>query len=228
MNQLNAVEWSQEFERMVEKYSQGNYSRDLDLARHKFFEKIGRAHENQNSIYDSVSQNFLEYFLFHHLLEGHEKPPIVVEYELSGETDWLRQVMFHRWSLFEVLDINKSCIELKDLLFSQIRTLDRQSSADWISSWRPEKHQIVQARLFPLKEVFEPETYSCSYVWLHYSSESEELKKLCEKRSQIWSDHLDLLKSLMEVHIRSLSLSEQMSAMRTKNFFYQELYKRYA
>jgi len=228
MRRFSVQEWNQEFEKMVEKYSVEPFSYDLDLARKMFFERIGRAHENQASIYDSVSQSFLEFYLFDYPLSQYGRPAVIVENDLNGTSDWLRQTIFHRWSLFEVMDIDPEKIVLKDLLFRQLRFLDRSASSEWISSWKPEKSQIVQARLFPLESQVVPKTYSCSYIWLHSSTEANELKKIGEKLSMRWEQHTEFLKRLMEAHIRSLSLSEQMTAMRTKNFFYQELYKKYA
>lgn|GEM_PF-3692056 len=221
--------WAQFFDQLVQFFSTGDYKDEILKAKEIFFEKLGRSHELQESYYESVSQSFLEWYIYDYHLSKHEKSPAIVFLSLKmgreEERELLKKTLFHHWSLFRVEEFSKDVIVLEDLLFRHKRTLRVDSKAAHFSAWKVKKNQIIQARLFCAEEAGH---FWVTHLWLHPESEYKLLKVLCQNLIGKWGLHREFLRHCLECLVRSFGLQDQMAAVRAQNWIYQELKKRYA
>lgn len=220
-------QWLDHFNAVVEVFSKGEFEEEILAAKKEFFSKIGHSHEWKEGLFESSSLCFQEYYIFNRPLRNRAKPPAIVFVEMEMGEDstrqWLQKNLFHAWSLFEVLKIEKDQVLVYDLLWQRPCRLLRSYSPSLFQSWRAEKNQIVQARLFEA----ESGCFYMTHFWLHPETERELLKKICDRQKQHWSMHEEFLFSCQESLLRSLAISDQIRAAEIKNFFYQEL-NRYA
>lgn len=221
--------WTESYDDALKFASQGVLERELLQAKEVFFAKLGRAHEMREEIYETASQSFLEWYIFEHSTKLFGKRPAVVYLTLSlgspADLKAVEKALFDHWSLYEVLSISKSRVVLKDLLFGQKREVVNDSEASEFRLWKVKVGQVIQARLFELEQ---KPLYFFSHIWLHPSPEDEILKKICQKRSKMWSRHHDFLLACFEAAVRSYGLQKQLRASQSNNWIYQDLWKRYA
>lgn len=222
--------WEKFFEEVLTIFSTGAHQNDLLAAKGIFFKKLGRSHEIRADYYEAVSQSFLEWYIFDYLCRDCAKTPAVVflvrKYGSEEQRRQLYQALFHHWSLYKVDSMAESGVMLQDLLFGRKRFLC--SNEMDFRLWKVKKDQIIQARLFQAKHDSKDSEYFATHVWLHPETEYDLLEKLCGKLLPKWGLHREFLKDCLESLIRSLALRDQMVAMRSKNWIYQELWKRYA
>jgi len=223
------LEWTEFFQKLLEVFSKGRYERELLRAKGIFFEKLGRSHEIRQEYYDSVSQSFLEWYIFDYRLEASAKTPavafVVNRMGSDEEVEKLDSALFHHWSLFEVEKQTAVEVVLKDLLVGKSRKLIYQESDPSFRLWKVEPGQIVQARLFELPE---GDHHFATHVWLHGDSERESIMKVVENYRPRWGLHREMLRHSLECLVRSLGLREQMVAVSNRNWIYQDFVKRHA
>jgi len=223
------AEWTEFFQKLLEVFSKGRYERELLRAKGIFFEKLGRSHEIRQEYYDSVSQSFLEWYIFDYRLEVSSKTPAVMfvvnRMGSPDEVQKLESALFHHWSLFEVEKQTADEVLLKDLLIGKSRKLIYQNSDPSFRLWKVEPGQIVQARLFELPEA---DQHFATHVWLHGDSERESLMKVVDNYRPQWGLHREMLRHALECLVRSLGLREQMVAVSNRNWIYQDFVKRHA
>ena len=220
--------WSELFDELVKIFSSGEYEQEVIEARNVFFDKLGRSHEMKEDFFEAVSQSFLEWYIFNYSLSSHQKTPAIVFVGLGWGEDWqrdlLHQYLFQHWSIFEVVQRLSDEIHLQDLLFEQSRRLRYKKDDETRLLWKVQPGQIIQARLFPNEKGL----LWTSHIWLHPESEKSRLKGMCSNLSKDWSLHHGFLRESFECLLRTLSLQDQLAAVRTQNFIYVELTKKYA
>lgn len=220
------ADWAERFESMVDFFSQGEFEKELLRAKNFFFSKLGRSHEMQESFYNAVSQSFLEWYLFDYRLAGRLKTPAVTFLSLQmgseAQRSWVRENLFHHYSIFRVLSLEPNRVVVEDLLFSQKRFLIYDRSWNLYQSWKVQSQQLVQARLYPVPET---DLSYASHVWLHLESEDKALTDLCKRLASQWGLHRDVLREALECLIRSYDLSDQLAAVRSQNWVFRDFYK---
>jgi len=223
------LEWTDFFQKLLEVFSRGLYERELLRAKGIFFEKLGRSHEIRQEYYDSVSQSFLEWYIFDYRLEVSAKTPavafVVNRMGTPEEVEKLESALFHHWSLFEVEKKIGNEIFLKDLLIGKARKLIYEDNDPSFRLWKVEPGQIVQARLFELPD---GDRHFATHVWLHGDSERESVMKVVADFRPAWGLHREMLRHALECLVRSLGLREQMVAVSNRNWIYQDFVKRHA
>lgn len=225
--------WIELFERVLPQISQAEFSESLLKAKEAFFAKLGRSHERNEDRYESVSQSFLEWYIFDFLTPQFQKSPasifLVREMGQREERDLIREGLFHTWSLFEVEELRDQHVVLNDLLLPHKKRSARKllyDPQDPVSrSWRVKPKQIIQARLFPSSQQgFD----ICSHFWLHAETELQTLREICQRYEKKWAYQETFLRECLDCLIRSMSLQDQMQASRSANWIYRELGKKYA
>lgn len=222
-------EWLNAWESLLSFASKGPFSKEILKAKEIFFSKLGRAHEISENLYEISSHSFLEWYLFHYITKAFNKTPAVTYITLALDSEIYLQTiersLFHHWSLFEVAAVGKSDIILNDLLFSKQRRLLLNPSWPEYKVWKVKAGQIIQARLFHYAS---GEASFLTHLWIHPHSETELLKKICQKRAQLWTLHEDFLLSSFETAVRTHEIEGQLKVSRASNWNYRELMKKYA
>lgn len=227
---LSQADWPEVFDSLVDYFSKNKFESDLLMAKDIFFEKLGRRFEFREDFYESVSQSFLEWYIFNFRLPAQNKTPIItylMTVEMSAaKRELLEKMLFQHWSLFEVKDFSDKHLILTDLLFSKERSIEIDSDSFLWKSWKIKKYQLVQARLFP--SLSTKGFYFLTGYWIHPVTEAKILKDLCAAREPIWQSHESFMKSCFDCLLRTMSLQDQMKATQSQNWLYQELGKQYA
>jgi hypothetical protein len=223
------ADWPDFFQSLLDRFSKGKYEAELLRAKTIFFEKLGRSHEIRQEYFDSVSQSFLEWYIFDYVLLNSKKTPAVtfVTNQLGEdhEIERLRQALFHHWSLFEVIKHEGDQVELKDLLVGVHRKLLYENSDPSFRLWKVQSGQLVQARLFRLPS---SGVHFATHVWLHGDGEKANLQQVIDQYRPLWGLHREMLRQALECLVRSLGLRDQMMAVSNKNWIYQDFVKRHA
>lgn len=226
--------WTELFERMLVELSSGDFEVTLSQAKEKFFEKLGRSHEKQEDRYESVSQTFLEWYLFDYPIVHLEKPPALVyltrEMGSSADRRELKEALRQTWSLFEVLEAKPGAVILQDLLWPVKRTIFYETQDPVCRVWKVQPKQVIQARLFPSRQ---EGLWVYSHLWLHAQTEVEVLKQVCRAYGSSdyrpsWDLPPNFLRECLECLLKSLVVQDQMRAAHSSNWVYRELSKKYA
>ncbi len=224
-----SAEWPDFFQMLLEMFSKGIYEKELLRAKSIFFEKLGRSHEMRQEYYDSVSQSFLEWYIFDYALEISNKTPAVSfvmnKMGTEHEIERARHALFHHWSFFEVKKMQGSEVVLEDLLVGKKRSLYYNATDVGFRLWKVEPEQIIQARLFRLPK---KDLHFATHVWLHGASEREHLMEVVNHYRPKWGLHREMLRQALECLVRSLAMREQMVAVSNRNWIYQDFVKRHA
>lgn len=223
------ADWPDFFQSLLDRFSSGPYEGELLAAKSIFFEKLGRSHEIRQEYFDSVSQSFLEWYIFDYVLTKSQKTPavtfVVNRMGDEFEVERLRHALFHHWSLFEVVKTSSDRIDLKDLLVGVDRQIVYSTHDPSFRLWKVESGQIIQARLFRLPS---RGLHFATHVWLHGAQEKENLLQVVEAYRPRWGLHREMLRQALECLIRSLGLRDQMMAVSNRNWIYQDFVKKHA
>lgn len=222
-------EWEALFQYLLELFSRPPFEQELLRAKGIFFEKLGRSHEMREEYFDSVSQSFLEWYIFDYQMLSRRKSPavtfVVNDWGSARQRELLRQALVHHASVFEVKSFDDHFVELEDLVVPVRRRLFYDRERVGFRLWKVEAQQIIQARIFWSEEL---QAYFATHLWLHGDLERELVRKALLPFQKKWGLHREVLRHLLECLIRSLSLREQMAAVSNRNWIYQDWIKRYA
>lgn len=223
------AEWQGAFDELLRFGSEGVLKDEILQAKKIFFSKLGSTHEMREDLYEATSRSFLEWYLFDYQTWVFSKSPAIVFVSLKlgtkAQLEWIERSLFEHWSLYEVVQVKKYEIELRDLLFKKNRQVAYDSGTPDSKVWRVKEGQLVQARLFELST---KPWHFLTHLWIHSNDEKTRLEKICERESQKWSRHKTLLLECFEAAVRTYAIHQQIRAANQSNWLYLELEKKYA
>lgn len=221
--------WVSLFERILPLVSEKEFADVILEAKSQFFQKLGRSHERDEERFESATQSFLEWYLFDYRVKPVGKSPALIilarPWVQEEDSEQLEEALFHHWSLYEVLEKEKTSVRVKDLLVGVERRILYDDKDPISRSWLVKKEQVIQTRLFPSRQ---EGLQVATHIWLHAESEFENLKSICARYQKSWRPPLHFLQDCLDCLIRSLSLQDQMQALRSANWIYKELRTRHA
>lgn len=222
--------WQSAFDKVLKFASEGVLSEDILSAKNQFFSRLGRAHEIREDIFEAMSREFLEWYLFTHPSRLLGKPAAVAFHLLElGELldrDYVELSLCGHWSLFEIERVALPTLVVVDRLEGHRRRVWYDPNHPESQVLQPQAGQLWQMRLFPFRSVKDASFFT--HAWMHPSPDDRTLQEICQKRSKLWVAHDEFLLSSVEAIVRTMAIQTQLKASRASNWMYKELEKKYA
>lgn len=222
-------QWQEAFDELLQFGSQGAFEKEILRAKEIFYQNLGRSHELGESLFESASQSFLEWYLFEYVTRSFQKTPAVIFVTLGLSSEFniraIERSLSNHWSIYRVKSVSDGKIVAKDLLWNKDRKIQLIDEGPEARMWKPKVGQIFQGRLFGVPS---SEELFFTHVWLHPEKEFNLIEKLCDQRAELWSMHKLMLLASFEAAIRSVGIEKQLTISQASNWNYAELLKRYA